>query len=225
MLNETAQLFDFEAEAASRASPGADLRAGPDRDVVTAMLGATKDAYRLAGELLRTYRDLPHLMAADRHVLAQVPGMTSAAVATLHACQVGAERVARHEFKRKSVITSWTALLAYARTSIAGCATEQFRVMFLDKKNCLIADEVMGTGTVDHAPVYPREVARRALLLDASAIILCHNHPSGDPTPSTADVEMTRQCVDALRPLRITVHDHIVVGSDGVASLKALGLF
>ena len=103
-------------------------------------------------------------------------------------------------------------------------AREQFRVLYLDKKNQLIADEVMNQGTVDHAPVYPREVMRRALELAASAVILAHNHPSGDPAPSAADVDMTRQVIEAGRPLRITVHDHIVVGRDGVASFKALGL-
>ena len=103
-------------------------------------------------------------------------------------------------------------------------AREQFRVLFLDKKNQLIADEVMNHGTVDHAPVYPREVARRSLELSASAVILVHNHPSGDPTPSAADIDMTRRVVDACRPLRIAIHDHLVVGRDGVASLKALGL-
>src|SRR6476659_6837718 len=102
---------------------------------------------------------------------------------------------------------------------------EEFRILFLDKRNCLIADEVMGRGTVDHAPVYPREVVRRALELSASAVILVHNHPSGDPTPSAADVEMTRQVVEAGRSLRIAVHDHLIAARDGVASLKALGLF
>jgi DNA repair protein RadC len=108
---------------------------------------------------------------------------------------------------------------------MAGASREQFRVLFLDKKNQLIADEVMNEGTVDHAPVYPREVIRRALELSASSVILAHNHPSGDPTPSRADAEMTREVVEAGKPLRITVHDHIVVGREGVASLKALGLF
>ncbi len=108
---------------------------------------------------------------------------------------------------------------------MAGASREQFRVLFLDKKNQLISDEVMNEGTVDHAPVYPREVVRRALELAASAVILAHNHPSGDPTPSSADVAMTRQVADAAKALGLTVHDHIVVGRDGVASLKALGLF
>ena len=111
------------------------------------------------------------------------------------------------------------------RVALANEPREQFRVLFLDKKNQLIADEVMNQGTVDHAPVYPREVMRRALELSASSIILVHNHPSGDPAPSGADVEMTKQVVEAGRALRISVHDHLVVGREGVASLKSLGLF
>jgi DNA repair protein RadC len=122
------------------------------------------------------------------------------------------------------VISSWSALLAYVRAALAHEPREQFRVLFLDKKNGLIADEMLGQGTVDHAPVYPREVARRALELSASALILVHNHPSGDPTPSAADIDMTRQIVEAVRALKIAVHDHLVVGAGGVASFKALGL-
>jgi len=133
-------------------------------------------------------------------------------------------RTAREQVARRSVISSWSALLAYVKTSLAHEAREQFRVLFLDKKNQLIADETMNRGTVDHAPVYPREVVRRALEVSASAVILVHNHPSGDPTPSSADVDITRQIVEAARPLRIAIHDHLVVGRDGVASFKALGL-
>lgn len=124
----------------------------------------------------------------------------------------------------REVISSWSALQSYLLAKVAGKGREEFRVLFLDKKNQLIADELLGAGTVDHAPVYPREIARRALELDASAVILTHNHPSGDPSPSSADVDMTRQVVDALKALRITVHDHVVTGNGTVASFKALGL-
>ena len=142
----------------------------------------------------------------------------------LMALQEVTARVAAEPVRKRTVISSWTALLDYVRLSIQHETREQFRVLYLDKKNQLIADELMNRGTVDHAPVYPREVARRALELSASALILVHNHPSGDPTPSSADVDMTRQIVEAVRPLRITIHDHLVVGRDGVASFKALGL-
>jgi DNA repair protein RadC len=133
-------------------------------------------------------------------------------------------RIGREQVQKRPVISSWSALLAYVKTELAHEPREQFRVLFLDKKNRLIADEMLGQGTVDHAPVYPREVARRALELSASALILVHNHPSGDPHPSAADVDMTRQVAAAIRVLNIALHDHLVVGKDGVASFKALGL-
>ncbi len=124
---------------------------------------------------------------------------------------------------RREALTSWVALNAYVQRDMAKRTREAFRVLFLDKRNQLIADEVLSEGTVDHAPVYPREVLRRALELDASALILVHNHPSGDPTPSTADIDMTRQIVEAARFLRVAVHDHLIVGRT-VASLQALGV-
>ena len=133
-------------------------------------------------------------------------------------------RIAREPTAKRPVISSWSALLAYVRVALQHEPREQFRVIYLDKKNQLILDEVQNRGTVDHAPVYPREVVRRALELSASALILVHNHPSGDPTPSRADVEMTKQVVQAGRALNVEVHDHLIVGRDGVASLKQLGL-
>jgi DNA repair protein RadC len=126
---------------------------------------------------------------------------------------------------KRVAISSWSALNAYLMAVTMGEGCEQFRVLFLDKKNQLISDDLMNTGTVDHAPVYPRAIAKRALLHDASAVILTHNHPSGDPTPSQADIAMTKEIVAALAPLKIVVHDHIVTGAGKVASLKALGLF
>ena len=133
-------------------------------------------------------------------------------------------RVAAEPVRKRTVISSWTALLAYVRVALQHESREQFRVLYLDKKNQLIADELMNRGTVDHAPVYPREVVKRSLELAASAVILVHNHPSGDPTPSQADIDMTRQIVEAGRLLKVAVHDHLVVGRDGVASFKAMGL-
>lgn len=133
-------------------------------------------------------------------------------------------RLGRTAVSVRPVISSSPALRAYVMTDLGAAPREEFRVLFLDKKNRLIRDERLGDGTVDHAPVYPREVVRRALELGASALILLHNHPSGDPTPSSADVEMTRQIVAAARALNLVVHDHLVVGREGVVSLKALGL-
>ena len=134
-------------------------------------------------------------------------------------------RVGKEPVRRRTVISSWSALLAYVRTALAHEPREQFRVLFLDTKNQLIADEIMNRGTVDHAPVYPREIMRRALELSSKAVILVHNHPSGDPNPSQADIDMTKAVVAAGKPLQISVHDHLVVGREGVESFKARGLF
>jgi DNA repair protein RadC len=200
----------------------------PDYELLELLLARSLprgDIKPIAKALLARFGSLAGVLGAGLEELRTVPGVGFAAALDLKLLHEATLRMGRGEMRKRTVITSWTALLAYAKAAMAGAPREQFRVLFLDKKNQLIADEVMGEGTVDHAPVYPREVMRRALELSASAIILAHNHPSGDPTPSAADVEMTRQVVDAGRPLRITVHDHIVVGRDGVASLKALGLF
>jgi DNA repair protein RadC len=132
-------------------------------------------------------------------------------------------RLVAEPLRRTTVIASWTALVSYLRVTLAHEPREQFRVLFLDKKNQLIADEVMGVGTVDHAPAYPREIMRRALELSSSNIILVHNHPSGDPKPSDGDIDMTRQIVTAGKALKITIHDHLIVGREGVTSLKQLG--
>jgi DNA repair protein RadC len=138
--------------------------------------------------------------------------------------EAAALRLARGEVKRRHVLSSWTAVLDYCRTAMAFAEREQFRILFLDKRNQLIVDEVQQVGTVDHTPVYPREVVKRALELSATAVILVHNHPSGDPTPSRADVEMTRQIAEIAKPLGVAVHDHIIVGRNGHASLKGLKL-
>src|ERR1700761_1718975 len=182
------------------------------------------DVKPLAKTLLARFGGLASVLGASLADLRQVPGVGEAVALDLKLMQEAALRMGRETLAKRPLISSWNALLAYVRAELAHEAKEQFRVLFLDKKNQLILDEQLGSGTVDHAPVYPREVARRALELSASAVILVHNHPSGDPTPSAADIAMTRQVVDALRPLRISVHDHLVVGRDGVASLKALGL-
>ena len=202
---------------------GSDLTTRPDEEVLAAVL-------RLDGgsgvptSLIGRFGSLTRVFGASICELERIDGMDQAMAQALHACRVLSERVLREKVSKRCVISSWSALLAYAKVSLAGVGREQFRVYFLDKANGLIADEVMGHGTVDHAPVYPREVMRRALELDASALILAHNHPSGDPTPSTADIDMTRQVIEAGRALKIAVHDHLVVGVDSVASFKALGL-
>ncbi|HEX3915945.1 MAG TPA: DNA repair protein RadC [Caulobacteraceae bacterium] len=182
------------------------------------------DVKPLAKALLERFDGLAGVLCAPSEALRQVKGVGASVALDLKLMQEAALRIGRHEVTKRPVISSWNALLAYTRTALAHEPREQFRVLFLDKKNQLIADETLNEGTVDHAPVYPREVARRALELSASAVILVHNHPSGDPTPSPADIDMTRQVIDAGRVLKIAVHDHLVVGREGVASFKALGL-
>ena len=208
---------------ARRAGPGAL----PDYELLELFLYRSiprSDVKPLAKALLARFGGLQAVLAAPIGDLRQVPGVGDAVALDLKLMQEAALRMGRETLAKRPLISSWSALLAYVRSELAYEAREQFRVLFLDKKNQLIADEQLGSGTVDHAPVYPREVARRSLELSASSLILVHNHPSGDPAPSSADVDMTRQIVDALRPLRISVHDHLVVGRDGVASFKALGL-
>jgi len=176
----------------------------------------------LSAVLAAPLEDLTKIRAEDSKGRAKSIGAETAL--DLMALHEIALRITREEVGKRTVISSWTALLAYVRLSMQHEAREQFRVLYLDKKNQLIQDEVLNRGTVDHAPVYPREVVRRALELSSSAIILVHNHPSGDPTPSRADIDMTCQIIDAARALSIEVHDHLIVGRDGVSSFKQLGL-
>lgn len=146
------------------------------------------------------------------------------AITELKVVHAAAARLARGQVQKRPVLSSWSNVIDYCRTTMAFAEKEQFRVLFLDKRNQLIVDEVQQTGTVDHTTVYPREVLKRALELSATALILVHNHPSGDPTPSHADIEMTRTIVEIAKPLGIAVHDHIIVGRDGHASFKGLKL-
>lgn len=200
----------------------------PDYEVLELLLFRAiprGDVKPLAKALINRFGSLAATLGATLDELRTVPGIGDATALDLKLVHEASLRTAKSAIGRRPVISSWSALLAYVKTALAHESREQFRVLFLDKKNQLIADEVMNRGTVDHAPVYPREVTRRSLELSASALILVHNHPSGDPTPSNADVEMTRQVVEACRVLRVSVHDHLVVGRHGVASFKALGLF
>jgi len=155
----------------------------------------------------------------------EVKGIGETAAAYIRAANLLMQQAARDEVIDRPVISNWAALLNYVSLKIRHEKSEQARVLYLDRKNKLIADEKVGQGTVDHAPVYPREIARRALELSASSIILVHNHPSGDPTPSRADIDLTREIERALAPLEIKVHDHLVVGAKETISMKAKGLF
>ncbi len=183
-----------------------------------------RDVKPVAKALLARFGAVSAIFAAPVDQLVQVKGMGEAAAAYLKATHELQARAVRETLGQRPVISSWNALLAYVRSQLQHEPREQFRVLFLDRKNQLIADETMGVGTVDHAPVYPREIARRALELAATAVILVHNHPSGDTTPSRADIEMTREIVDALAALEIAVHDHLIAGRGGVTSFKSAGL-
>jgi DNA repair protein RadC len=183
-----------------------------------------RDVKPLAKDLLLKFGSFAEVISASAERLKQ-EGLGEAAVIELKVVQAAAQRLARGEVKKRTAMSSGTAVIDYIRTAQAFAEKEQFRILFLDKKNRVIADEVQQQGTVDHTPVYPREVVKRALELSATALILVHNHPSGDPTPSQADVEMTRQVAQVARTLGIQVLDHVIVGKDGHASLKGLKLF
>jgi DNA repair protein RadC len=183
-----------------------------------------RDVKPLAKALIARFGSFGEVIAAPWPLLAETDGLGDAAITEFKVIEAAARRLARGEVKRRHVLSSWTAVLEYCRTAMAFADKEQFRILFLDKRNQLIADEVQQVGTVDHTPVYPREVVKRALELSATAVILVHNHPSGDPTPSRADIDMTRQLTAAAKPLGVAVHDHIIVGRDGHASLKGMGL-
>ncbi|MFZ0607635.1 MAG: DNA repair protein RadC [Xanthobacteraceae bacterium] len=182
------------------------------------------DVKPLAKSLLEKFGSFAEVITAPQSRLAEVKGLGHASATDLKIVQAAASRLLRGAVKKRPVLSSWSTVLDYCRSAQAFADREQFRVLFLDKRNALIADELQQVGTVDHTPVYPREVVKRALELSATAIILVHNHPSGDPTPSRADIQMTQQIIAVAQPLGIGVHDHIIVGKDGHASLKGLKL-
>ncbi len=182
------------------------------------------DMKPLAKQLLRRFGSFPEVIAAPPELLRKIDGVGDAVIAEFKLIQAAAARLMRAEITRRPVLSSWSAVLDYCRAAQAFADIEQFRILFLDKRNQLIVDEVQQKGTVDHTPVYPREVVKRALELSATAVVLVHNHPSGDPTPSRADIQMTQAIIDVAKPLGIAVHDHIIVGRDGHASLKGLKL-
>lgn len=182
-----------------------------------------QDVKPLARRLLDTFGDVNRVLSAPPARLAEVQGVGEAVVQELKLVEAVAHRMARSRVMNRAVLSSWDALLDYCHTAMAHRETEQFRVLYLDRKNVLIADEEQARGTVDHVPVYPREVVKRALEVNASALILVHNHPSGDPTPSESDIAMTAKVQEAAQALGIVLHDHLIIGKSRELSFRAQG--
>jgi len=182
------------------------------------------DTKPLAKLLIARFGSFAEVLSAPPDRLMEVPGVGEAVATEIKIVHAAALRLMRGAVLNRPLLSSWSAVLDYVRAAMAFSDIEQFRILFLDKKNQLIADEVQQQGTVDHTPVYTREVIKRALELGASAIVLVHNHPSGDPSPSAADIEMTRTLVDATQRLGLTIHDHVIVGRKGHVSFRASGL-
>lgn len=183
-----------------------------------------RDVKPLAKTLIAKFGSFAEVVHAPDARLRETQGLGDAAITEIKLIAATASRIVKGQVKQRTVLSSWTNVIEYCRAAMAFADKEQFRILFLDKRNQVIADELQQVGTVDHTPVYPREVVKRALELSATAIILVHNHPSGDPTPSTADIQMTKSIVSIAAPLGISVHDHIIVGKNGHASLKGLRL-
>ena len=182
-----------------------------------------RDVKPLARELLDRFGDFNRVITAPAARLRDIKGVGEAVIVELKIVEAAAQRLARAKVLQRHIVSSWDALLDYCHTTMAHLEMEQFRVLYLDRKNILIADEEQAKGTVDHVPVYPREVAKRALELNASAIILVHNHPSGDPSPSRSDIDMTRPVAAACDALGLTLHDHLIIGKSRELSFRSEG--
>jgi DNA repair protein RadC len=198
----------------------------PDYELMELLLFRSRargDVKPIAKRLIAKFGSFAEALAAPIERLTEVEGVGPTTALELKIVAAAAQRLAKGAVAKRQVLSSWSSVLDYCRTAMAFAEREEFRILFLDKRNQLIADEVQQRGTVDHTPVYPREIVRRALELSATALVLVHNHPSGDPAPSAADIRMTQDIVQISRPLGITVHDHVIVGRAGHASLKGLG--
>ncbi len=207
------------------------LQGGPDAlpdyellELILFMAIPRRDVKPLAKTLLGRFGNLAGVLNAEAPELEKIDGLSENAVAGLKAVQAAAHRLLKQEIMQRPVLNSWKRLTDYCAATMAHETKEHFRILFLNKKNELIADEIQQTGTVDHAPAYPREIMKRALELSATALILVHNHPSGDPRPSEADIDMTYAIKAAAEPFQIVLHDHIIVSRNGTSSFKTLGL-
>jgi DNA repair protein RadC len=206
---------------------GGGAEALPDYELLELILCLAipqKDVKPLAKDLLARFGGFAEVIHADLTVLLTIPGIKENAATAIKIIGAAAVRLARTQVIGKPILSSWDALLDYCKIALAHLPKEQFHLLFLDRKNALIADEAQQKGTVDHTPVYPREVVKRALELNASAIIMVHNHPSGNPTPSQADIEMTSRVREATKPVGILLHDHLIIGKNGCFSFRSQGL-
>ena len=183
-----------------------------------------KDVKPLAKELIKAFGDYKGVLNAPIEKLAAFKGLSETSAITIKSVQAAAQRLMKYEVMNMPVLNSWARLIDYCTATMAHEKKEFFRILFLNKKNELIADEIQGSGTIDHTPVYVREVASRSLEIGATALILVHNHPSGDPSPSPDDVEMTNEIIKALEPLGIVIHDHLIISKNGHTSLRSEGL-
>ncbi|MCF6343912.1 MAG: DNA repair protein RadC [Devosiaceae bacterium] len=183
-----------------------------------------RDTKPIAKAMIERFGNFPEAISAPSHLLEEIDGLGKTAIIDLKVILAATQRFSKESILDRPILGSWGELINYCNTQMAYETKEQFRILFLDKKNFLIADEVQQIGTVDHTPVYPREVIKRSLELSATALILVHNHPSGDPTPSKADIKMTKEIDNIAKPLGITVHDHIIIGRSGHSSLRGLKL-
>jgi DNA repair protein RadC len=240
-LSEAGGLFDPAPVAASAAPPGSAghrermrkklLEGGADaildHELIEMMLFLAlprRDTKAIARALLDRFGSFAEVMSAPAQELREVDGLGDAGIAALRTVQVAALRLIRAPLRKQEVLNNWDRLMDYLTAAMARERVEQFRVLFLDARNRLIADEAQARGTVNHTPVYPREVVKRALELHATALILVHNHPSGDPTPSRADIEMTAEVKQAAAALGITLHDHVIIGREQQLSFRREGL-
>ena len=186
--------------------------------------GLRRDTKAIARALVARFGSFANVIAAPLHELEEIENVGRAGIAAIKTVQAATLRFGRAEVMHQPVLNNWDRLMDYLNAALARERVEHFRILFLDNRNRLLADEAQARGTVNHTPVYPREVVKRALELSASAVILVHNHPSGDPTPSTQDVKMTLDIIAVAAPLGVAVHDHIIVGRQGHVSLKGLKL-
>jgi DNA repair protein RadC len=227
-LGEAPPHFHGHRERLRRRLMDAGAEALPDYELLEVLLFAAnprRDVKPLAKELIARFGGFAEVLSADPAALLAVKGLGAPGVALLKAVREAALRLAHAELRGRDVIDSWDRLIDFCSVQIAHSPVEEFHLLFLDKRNALLRHERQQRGTIDHTPVYVREVVKRALELGAAALILVHNHPSGDPTPSKADIAVTRDIAKAAAPLNVTLHDHVIIGRGRYASLRALGLF